>query len=105
MKKISLILLLSSFLFSCGVQKNLDNKVSQCYVGMSVPELKNLFGKDLKLVSMKNGLTVYSLEKDYTNWMTSTIDTYYKFFYFRGDGKLFQMDEGQRATDYKLEIK
>ena len=104
MKKIILTLVLSSFLFSCSVVKEIDAKVAQCYLGMSVPELQNLFGKDLKLKSMKDGWTVYSVEKRYNNMDYTGTHTYYKFFYFKNDGKLVQMDEGQRATDFRLKI-
>ena len=104
MKKIILTLVLSSFLFSCGVVRQIDSKVDQCYLGMSVSELQNLFGNDLKLKSMKDGWTVYSVETKYNNMDYTGTHTYYKFFYFENDGKLVQMDEGQKATDVKLEI-
>tara|TARA_B110000977_G_scaffold138049_1_gene175308 strand:+ start:241 stop:558 length:318 start_codon:yes stop_codon:yes gene_type:complete len=103
MKNYILMLIASFVLFGCGAIKKLDSKVSQCYLGMPITELKSLFGKDLELVEINSTRTVYKVDKSLSNDYWS--DSIFKYFYFDTNGKLFSIDEGETPPDVSVEIK
>lgn len=103
MKNLLLILITTSFLFSCaGTYKQASHVTNQAFVGMSIQEFKQYAGKKAKIESLDNGRTVYRMD-DYDTWTGSLTDT--KFFYFDSLGKLSKIDGGVlRQTRQSIDL-
>ena len=105
MKKNIILLTLGLLLFGCGATpKQFDDVMNRVYVGMSLSEFNQIEIKK-ELVVMSEEATVYKIVS--TPWYDhdgadGTWRT--RFFYFKNN-KLSQVDEGERATDLKIEIK
>ena len=107
MKRILCLLTLALVLNSCWIgpgsaRKKMNRQVSKVYVGMTIQDFKEAIPEAM-LVEMKQGASVYSLMKTYMRVGDTTNYPIYKFFYFK-NGKLTSLNEGQRATDYKIEL-
>ncbi len=105
MKKIVFIVavsLLSMTITNCASGKNqMNDLLNQVYIGMPIAEFNKVCPKK-QVVEMKNNITIYKVSKRV--WYDSDgSGSDYGFFYFV-DGKLAQMDKGERATDYRIRI-
>ena len=107
MKQIFLLLTLSLFLNSCWIgpgsaRKKMNKEVNKAYAGMTIADFKNEL-PDAMLVEMKQGASVYSIMKTFMRVGDTTNYPIYKFYYFK-NGLLTSINEGKRATDYKIEL-
>lgn len=96
-------------LLSCGANptKLMSKALDKVYVGMPIQEFKDEIDKE-ELVVMKEDVTVYKLVyKTYNDahvmlsgsgWRSD-----FRYFYFV-DGKLAQIDKGEKAVDYRIKI-
>ncbi|WP_296685108.1 hypothetical protein [Flavobacterium sp.] len=105
MKKIAFITmasLLSMTLANCASGKNqLNNLLNQVYIGMPIAEFNKICPKK-QVEKMENNITIYRVTKQV--WYDSDgSGSDYGFFYFV-DGKLVEMNKGERATDYRIKI-
>lgn len=105
MKKIAFITmasLLSMTLANCASGKNqLNNLLNQVYIGMPIAEFNKICQKK-QVEKMENNITIYRVTKQV--WYDSDgSGSDYGFFYFV-DGKLVEMNKGERATDYRIKI-
>ncbi|QBQ41280.1 hypothetical protein E2P86_08970 [Sphingobacterium psychroaquaticum] len=98
----SLALSLCILLASCGgAEKAMQKRIDKLHIGMTIPEFKTV---------MREASTVY-LSEDYSAFkvMKSRVKYGYgyvystRFFYFQ-DGKLWRIDEGERAVDYRVKV-
>lgn len=102
MKKVLFTLCLFS-LIACGAnpENYMDKVLDNIYIGMSEQDFKNVVKKK-KVIEMKPDLTVYMVDKktyhDFKGWRSD-----YRYFYFV-NGKLTQVDKGQRDVDYRIKI-
>lgn len=79
----------------------MNNAMSNVYVGMPISEFNQAFPKK-ETVSLKEGVTIYKVSKRV--WYDSDgSGSDYRYFYF-ADGKLFQVDKGERAVDQRIRI-
>ena len=106
-QKISFLIFLAFFISSCWVgpksaRKKMNKELNKVYAGMSIKDFRNEI-PDAMLAEMKESVSVYSLMKTYMQVGNTTNFPIYKFFYFK-DGVLVKIDEGKRATDYKIEL-
>src|SRR5690606_25253749 len=93
---VALILLLSS----CSIERSMQKSLNKVYIGMPLSEFKKEL-KKTSLVYMGNGYSCYQLTKSkavYTGFENQLHST--RFFYFQNN-KLWKMDEGVRAVDYR----
>jgi hypothetical protein len=102
MKKIIIILFTAIISFSCASgRKQLDEITSQVYPGMSIADFNNVVAKK-RLVGMKDGIAIYKVYRQV--WYdTDASGSDYRYFYFT-NGILTQMDQGERAVDYRIKI-
>lgn len=98
------IILIPFFLLSCGgAEKAMQQSLDNLYIGMSIPEFKK---------SCKNSSMVY-LSEDYSCFKLKEKKAQFgepggyvystRFIYFK-DGKLWKIDEGERAVDYRIRV-
>lgn len=104
-KTITLLLTLiwiSASLTNCASGKNqMNDAMSNVYVGMPISEFNKIFPKK-EMVSMKEGVTIYKVSKRV--WYDSDgSGSDYRYFYFV-DNKLAQVDKGERAVDRRIRI-
>lgn len=104
MKKLKFIpLFLIALVNSCGAnpQNYFNELLDKVQIGMSESDFK-LTVEGEQLIKASKELTVYKVEKksynDLHGWRKD-----YRFFYFT-DNKLVQIDQGQRAVDYRVKI-
>lgn len=90
MKKVISILVICFFYVSC-----LAVKAPAVYTGMSISDFLKT-AKHEELVSMSGGITIYRVQYGYNGQE-------YRFYYFR-DGKLYEMNEGVRKVDRRIQI-
>lgn len=106
MKKTRLFLLpiFLFFLFSCSsVEQAMQKELEKVYIGMPVDEFKQKI-KKATVVYLDDEYACYKLNKRYARFGDPNRYSYAsRFFYFK-QGKLWKIDEGERATDYRIRI-
>lgn len=92
------------FLFSCGnAERIMGKSLDKVFIGMTMSQFK----------SEIRGSTMIYLSEEYSCFKISKTKATFgvpggftestRFFYFKGD-KLWKIDEGQRAVDYRIKI-
>lgn len=88
---------------SCGVNptKKMSELTDTLYIGMSLNEFRERI-KGEQLVEMNSEVTIYKVGisnyNDLHGWRSDV-----SFFYFI-DNKLYQIDKGEKAIDYRVKI-
>ena len=115
MKKLFILLFITSFFYSCGASNiELNYIMNNVYIGMPIDDFNNKFTKNKELVyyskelvSMKSDYTIYLMHHfhfgrcDAPNGVPHPRS--HSYFYFN-KGKLAQMDNGKIATDLSIKI-
>jgi hypothetical protein len=115
MKKLFILLFITSFFYSCGASNiELNYIMNNVYIGMPIDDFNNKFTKNKELVYYSKELV--SMKSDYTIYLMHHIHFYrcnepnrvanplgHSYFYFN-KGKLAQMDNGKIATDLSIKI-
>ncbi|CAA7195200.1 hypothetical protein [Chryseobacterium potabilaquae] len=96
-------LLIVILLLSCGSnpQNYFNNLLDNVQIGMSESDFKSKV-QDEQLVKSDQNVSIYKVEKrtynDLHGWRSD-----HRFFYFINN-KLSQIDQGERAVDYRIKV-
>ena len=103
MRKIILLTILIYTFCGCGYIKMNETKKSlnKAYTGITIEEFTKEFPGAI-LIEMEKNFACYKLRN--TSYKFGGNNVLIRFFYFK-DNKLYRVDEGERATDLKIEIK
>ena len=106
MKKIFLIPIIittSIILNSCGAQpeKLMNDLMEKVYIGMSESEFREKI-ESAENVKMSSEISIYKVKVSSYRYVEHRQERT-RFFYFT-DNKLIQVDEGERAIDYRVKI-
>lgn len=111
MKKLNAIILLTSaiILLSCGANptKLMTKTLDKVYIDMSISEFKEKVDKE-ELVEANSQVTIYGLiYKTYNDAHVALSGNGWRqdhrYFYFI-NGKLYRIDKGERAVDYRIKF-
>lgn len=106
MKTIKLLLLSTScfFMFSCSsVEQTMQKELNKAYIGMSIKDFKEAIPKSSS-VYLDETYSCYRLDKKYAAFGDPNHFSYStRFFYFKND-KLWKIDTGEKAVDYRVRI-
>lgn len=104
MKTILQLIIISSLLFGCGgVNSKMNKTLDKVYPGMTIAEFKKTVKNEI-LVQMLENYCCYKIEVQRAKFGQEGGYRYAtRFFYFK-DNILYKIDEGERATDLKIEI-
>lgn len=104
MKKAKLLLVLVILMCACGgVEKAIQKDLDKVYIGMSMSEFKKVVRKT-STVYLSDEYSCLKLQRSKAKFGQPGGYVYStRFFYFQDD-KLWRMDEGERAVDYRIKI-
>lgn len=91
-------------ILSCAsTEKKMQKELDKVYIGMPIDEFKKVIPKT-SMVYLSDDYSCYKLRKRTARYGVPGGYLYsYRFFYFQKD-KLWKIDEGERAVDYRLRV-
>lgn len=104
MKNIKYLIYLGALtLASCGAQpeKLMSKVMEKTYIGMSESEFKEKV-EDEENVKMSTEISIYKVKVSSFRYVEHYQEKI-RFFYF-ANNKLVQVDEGERAIDYRIKV-
>lgn len=103
-KTLTLVIISMTLLFGCGsVEKSMQRRLDKVYIGMPLSEFKKTVRKT-SMVYLSEDYSCFKLRKSKAKFGAPSGFVYStRFFYFQGD-KLWKIDEGERAVDYRIRV-